>query len=364
MKHSDDHCRPAEVLIDAAALRHNLQQVRARCAGTPVMAVIKADAYGHGMDFAAEVLSDADEFGVSSMDDVHRLRHNNIDTPCTVLSANFDAEQLQQMRDLEVRPVIYEHSQIGLLENLPDSRAVSVWLKVDTGMGRLGFSLEQADSVLHRLNQASGVDQVGLMTHYANADRLNHPGTEIQLELFVALREELQFSEASIANSGGILAAAGIDCRVRPGVMLYGISPILNQPAQEFSLKPVMTFRSQLISIRDLPAGAAIGYGGSHVLSSDTRIGIIACGYGDGYPRHAASGTPVLVNGQEVELIGRVSMDMITVDLGQVDAAIGDTVVLWGADLPVETIAHSAGTIAYELCCGITSRVQRSHINL
>lgn len=356
--------RPAHVLIDTAALRHNLQRVRELCADAAIMAVIKADGYGHGLEVVAETLGDVDELGVNSMDDVRRLRAHGVTTRCCLLSASFDLAQLGQMQALDVRPTVYDHTQIALLEQLDEQLNVSIWLKVDTGMGRLGILPADLDAVVARLDRASGVRDISLMTHFANADRLNHPGTELQESLFNDLAHKFKYFELSIANSAGIIAQAGIlhrvpPHRVRPGIMLYGISPIVDKSADQLGLQPAMTFNSQLISVRHLSGGSALGYGSTHVLEQDSKIGVVACGYGDGYPRHAPSGTPVLVNGRIVPLVGRVSMDMITVALGDLAAAVGDPVTLWGVGNPIENVATAAGTIGYELCCGILPRVER-----
>ncbi len=311
------------------------------------------------MEVVADSLAGVDELGVNSMDDVRRLRAHGIKLRCCLLSANFDLAQLKQMHTMNVRPTIYDPVQIPLLEQLDRQHSLSIWVKVDTGMGRLGILPEQLGAAVDRLGNAEGVRDMSLMTHLANADRLNHPGTALQESLFNDLSTDFNYAELSIANSAGIFAQAGVNLRVRPGIMLYGISPIINQSAAQLGLKPAMTFNSRLISIKQLKAGSAVGYGSTYVLKQDSRIGVVACGYGDGYPRHAPNGTPVLVNGSIVPLAGTVSMDMITVDLGDLDASVGDAVTLWGEGNPVESVALAAGTIGYELCCGILPRVER-----
>ena len=198
------------------------------------------------------------------------------------------------------------------------------------------------------------------MTHLANADNADHPSNQAQIDAIIALSEQFEFEQLSIANSAGLINFKNSQAdQVRPGIMLYGISPIADKSASELGLKPVMTFKSKLISVKQLPAGSAVGYGSTYSLEVNSRIGVVACGYGDGYPRHAPSGTLVLVNGFYVPIIGRVSMDMITIDLGELPAQVGDEVILWGEDNPIEEVAASAGTIAYELCCGILPRVER-----
>jgi len=357
--------RPCWVTISQQALQHNLSQVKLFTPDAQVMAVIKADGYGHGMEVAAMSLVEADEFAINSLDDVVRLRRAGIDKPITMLSAILSGEQFESLADLGVRPVIYDWQQITILEKISSSVVLPVWVKVDTGMGRLGFMPEELPAVLARLKRCSVVSDVSLMTHLANADNAIHSLNPRQLTQFDSLCRSDVFTQTSILNSAGIVnfsEAAGD--MVRPGIMLYGISPLLmgNVPsgdALSLELKPVMNFKSRLLSVKTLDAGQSVGYGSSFVCSRPTTVGVVACGYGDGYPRHTQQGTPVLVNGMLAELIGRVSMDMLTVDITGLRAEVGDEVELWGDNLPVESIAEAAGTIAYELVCGITERVER-----
>jgi len=352
--------RAAHVLIDRDALAHNLERIKEMAPSARMMAVIKADGYGHGMELVADALQSADEFAVNSLDDVHRLRKHGVDKKLNVLSAVLTADELNQLPDLNVVPVIYDLAQLPIYEQVNDQLNLDVWLKVDTGMGRLGVLPEDMPFVYDRLSNIKGIDSIRLMTHLANADNANHPSNEKQIQEISSIAKEYNFDQVSILNSAGIVnfAQASESC-VRPGVMLYGISPTPDKSAQQLGLKPVMTFKSKLISVKRLPAGSPIGYGSSYTLDVESRIGVIACGYGDGYPRHAPSGTLIMVNGMYVPLIGRVSMDMIAVELGELAAQIGDEVILWGADNPIEGVAESAGTIAYELCCGILPRVER-----
>jgi len=328
------------------------------------MAVIKADAYGHDMGVAAECLHSAEEFAVSSLDDVARLRSLGIVKVITLLSASFDSDDLNSLITQNVRPSLYDYSQLALFENLPDNADLSIWLKVDTGMGRLGLSMEEIPGVLKRLSAVKGIRDISLMTHLPNADQFDHPSSQQQFDLFNILASEYSFKELSILNSAGVVNfSQNAQDIVRPGAMLYGFSPVAGTTADDLDLLPAMTFKSKLISVKHLPSGSTIGYGSSYVLTQDSKIGVVACGYGDGYPRHAKSGTPVSINGLLVPLIGRVSMDMITVDLteadGQIAAKVGDDVILWGEENPIEVVAEYAGTIAYELCCGILPRVER-----
>ncbi len=352
--------RAAHVVIDRVAMQHNLRQVRALTPNAKIMAVIKADGYGHSMEVVAHALNAADEFAVTALDDVKRLRSQGISKPLTMLSATFDVAQLNKMSAQSVRPVIYDLSQLTTLSQVSPNAELDIWLKIDTGMGRLGLCIEDAHRVATRLINQLGIRSVSAMTHLANADNPDHPSNQRQIKQFLKFAEGHGFSELSIMNSAGCVAFpdASRDI-VRPGVILYGISPQLGTSAADLSLKPAMTFKSKLISVKRLPVGSPIGYGSRYTLDTDSRIGVIACGYADGYPRHAPSGTLVLVNGMYVPLIGRVSMDLITVDLGELPVKVGDEAILWGENIPIENLAEACGTIAYELMCGVTQRVER-----
>ncbi|MBX2849509.1 MAG: alanine racemase [Acidiferrobacterales bacterium] len=353
--------RPARVHISTTALQHNIKQIRSLAPDANIMAVIKADGYGHGMETVAAAISDhVEEFAVNSLDDVLRLRNAGFDKQLTVLSASLDKTSLLKFTELNTRVTIYDLSQLSLLEQIADNQNLSIWLKVDTGMGRLGILPKEFDVVISRLLQIKGLADISLMTHLANADQAENPANFKQIKLFEELAAKHPFERLSILNSAGLISYAEYAMDIsRPGLSIYGISPTIGKSAEQLNFKPVMTFKSQLISIKRLSAGSAIGYGGTYVLDQDSRVGVIACGYGDGYPRHARNGTPVLVNGMLVPLIGRVSMDMICVDLGEIVAKVGDSVTLWGEANPIEVVADYAGTISYELCCGILPRVER-----
>ncbi len=348
------------MLIDQSAIRHNLEIVRKYTPGSKIMAVIKSDGYGHGMELAAIGLCAADEFAVTSLDDAKRLRENGLDKTITLLSATLSTNEFESLSSLNVRPTLFDYVQLELVSKLKLSQPISVWLKVDTGMGRLGVSISEVPSALELLRKNSSIKDISLMTHLANADVPEHPQNLQQISIFKGLLKQHSFYQVSILNSAGIIgnSEAALEV-VRPGVMLFGISPIQNKTSEDLKLKVAMTFKSELISIKQLLKGAGVGYGGDYKLEQNSTVGIVACGYGDGYPRHAPSGSVVLVNGEQVKLIGRVSMDMIAVDLTDINASVGDEVILWGKNNPVEKLARSAGTIAYELCCGISSRVER-----
>ena len=351
--------RRTEVSLDLAALRHNLQRLREAAPGSRVMAAIKANGYGHGLERVARSLVDVDALGVACVEEAVSLREAGIQTPITLLEGFFHTDELSLLCQYHLDCVIHHVHQIEVLEKQPLSSRLKVWLKVDSGMHRLGIPATDCIALWQRLNAIKGVEVIGLMTHLANADNLNDTTTEQQLALFNKSCGELP-GKRTIANSAGVLGWPQSHAEGnRPGISLYGVSPMIGGRGEQHGLRPVMTLRSELIAVNHLKQGDAIGYGGSWHCPEDMAVGVVAVGYGDGYPRHAESGTPVLINGQRVPLVGRVSMDMISVDLRSLpEAKIGDEVVLWGEGLPVEEIAERAATIPYELLCGVTGRVR------
>ncbi len=346
--------------IDLSALRHNLARVRAAAPRAKVMAIIKADAYGHGMLRVALALDAADAFGVARMEEALSLRVAGITQSIVLLEGVLDAAQFNAAAHQDLSIVVHHAAQVELIEHAAESLPpVKVWLKLDSGMHRLGFPPEEVPHIYQRLKHSRKIaGPLRFMTHLANADERGDPYTLRQLEVFKSALAELD-GEQSIANSAAILGWPQTHADwVRPGIMLYGVSPFLNDSSVAHDLRPVMTLSSHLIALRHNKKGDAIGYGGSYVCPRDMPVGVVAIGYGDGYPRHAVTGTPVLVNGRRVPLIGRVSMDMISVDLStQPQAQVGDAVVLWGEGLPVEEIARCASTIPYELLCSVARRV-------
>jgi alanine racemase len=351
--------RATRVEIDLGALRHNLTVARAAAPGSRVMAAIKANGYGHGLQRVARALAQADAFGVACINEALELRRSGIRQPIVLLEGFFHADELPLIGSNGLETVIHRPGQLEALEAYRGRPPLRVWIKVDSGMHRLGFPPETVAAVHARLLACAGVEFAGFVTHLANADDRQDPKTRSQLDTFAAATGGLP-GLRSIANSAGVLGwPASHGDWVRPGVMLYGVSPFCAGSGGQHDLRPVMTLRSELIAVNRLDAGATVGYGGSWRCPEAMPVGVVAVGYGDGYPRHAAPGTPVLVNGRRVPLIGRVSMDMITVDLrSQPDAAVGAPAVLWGDGLPVEQVADQAGTIAYELLCGVTQRVR------
>ena len=355
--------RAAQATINTSALTHNLQRVRDAAPRSRVLAVIKANGYGHGIECVAKALAEADALGVASLEEALQLRDAGIKSTIVLLEGMFEAAELGRIQLHQLQVVIHAQYQIDMLNALaeknPTGIKLTVWLKIDTGMHRLGFDPSQAGQVLQQLQANRLVSDIIAMTHLANADDLSDDTTPRQLLTFENTIGDTRLPQ-SIANSAGILgwpqSQADI---VRPGIMLYGVNPFIDGAAADYQLQPVMTLRSRLIAVNRFNKGDKVGYGGSWQCPEEMRVGVVAIGYGDGYPRHAPNGTPVLLNGQRVPLVGRVSMDMLTVDLrSQPNAQVGDEVVLWGDGLPVEQIASQAGTIAYELLCGVTQRVR------
>jgi alanine racemase len=347
--------------VDSAALRHNLSVVRKWAPQSRVMAVIKANAYGHGLVAVARALESADAFAVARVDEGLTLRRAGITTPTVLLEGIFDREQLDAAAAAGFELVVHTPEQIELLRTQnADGPRFKVWLKLDSGMNRLGFK-GAAFGAAHAALSALGAVRppVNLFTHLASADEPELPTTAEQLARFSAATRSLP-GERSIANSAGMLSFSDAQADwVRPGLLLYGVSPIAGAIGADYGLQAVMTLRSHVIALKDLEAGERVGYGGNWTAARPTRLAVAAVGYGDGYPRNMGSGTPVLVNGERAGLAGRVSMDMIGIDVTGLKRPpkLGDPVVLWGEGLPVEEIAVWADTIPYELVCGISQRV-------
>jgi len=351
------------VTIDAAALRNNLAVVRRFAPGARVIAAVKANAYGHGLIHAARALADADAFGVARVDEGLRLRAAGISHPIVVLEGVFGADQLDAAAAHDLQLIVHCVEQIAMLEQYPGAHRFTVWFKLDTGMNRLGFRSEEFESAHARLAKCATVRTLRLLTHLANAENAGGLETKLQLDRFRALSGSLRL-ERSIANSAGIIAWPDAHGEwVRPGLMLYGASPLAERSAADLGLLPAMTFATQVIAVRNVGQGEAIGYNGIWRAKRRTRIAVAAVGYGDGYPRCMHAGAPALINGREVSVVGRVSMDMTMLDATELpDVAVGDEVTLWGKGLPAERVASFADTIAYELFCRIAERVRREDV--
>ena len=349
--------RPITAIMDLSALRHNYGVAQRHARGAKALAVIKANAYGHGVERAARSLADADGYAVVELEAAVRLREAGCTQRIVLLEGFFERRELDVLVEHRLTSVIHSNEQIEMLAALPSSAMLAVFIKLDTGMKRLGFEAEKFGSVLSRMRAIAGVGAITVMSHFANAD--DERGIAWQLERFErALGDESL--PRSLANSAAILRYPESHAdMVRPGIMLYGCSPFAEHVGAELGLQPVMTLKSEIIAVRELAAADTVGYGGAFSAPGAMRIGVVACGYADGYPRHAPTGTPVLVGGTLTRTVGRVSMDMLCVDLSGIDDAhVGTPVVLWGAGNPVEHVARAAGTVGYELLCALAPRVR------
>ncbi|TWC41304.1 alanine racemase [Pseudomonas sp. SJZ079] len=357
--------RPLVASIDLSAIRHNYA-VAKRCApGRQAFAVVKANAYGHGArEVVAALHDEADGFAVASLEEAAEVRALHDEARILLLEGCFAAQEYQVAAQLGLDVVLHSAPQAQQLLAARLGRPLNVWLKLDSGMHRLGFSEAAVREWHARLCGTAQVAELNLLSHFACADERGSEMTEQQLEHFLSLLN-LDFAQRSLANSAAILTipAAHMDW-LRPGIMLYGASPFRELSAEVLGLKPVMSLTAELIAIREINVGEAVGYGASWVAARPSRIGTVSCGYADGYPRHAPSGTPLLVRGQRVPLVGRVSMDMLAVDLSDLaEAQVGDAVQVWGAQLPVDEVAQAAGTIGYELLSKVTPRVPRRYFS-
>ncbi len=363
--------RECSLTISRSALLNNVAVLRRYMPRARLLAMVKADAYGHGAEQISAWLADSvDGFGVAFLAEALALRAQGVRSPIAIMEGVFSADELAQAGAAELQIVVHSPEQVELLAGVGNNgHAMMIWLKVNTGMNRLGLSPVDALRAYQRLQGLALVSRIGLMTHFAAADELDNMLTDAQIGRFRALHEALNREQGSVlsdslANSAAILAWPETTGEwMRPGIALYGSSPFVDQSADFFGLQPVMTMRSRVIAIQSVAAGETVGYGATWTAQQPTQIAVIAAGYGDGYPRHARAGTPVLVNGQRCTLVGRVSMDMITVDLGDVAAVVGDEVVLWGEGLDIDEVARSAGTIGYELFCRLTQRPLRHYVD-
>lgn len=362
--------RPLVAEINLAALRHNYQLALNQSPTASALAVVKANAYGHGAVEVAKALADlAPAFAVACIEEAEQLRAAGIKQPITLIEGFFEASELPIIFANNYQPLIHSHWQIKvlvqyLIHNPTPAASLNIWLKVDTGMHRLGFTPTETVSAYQQLKALLAINQITLTSHFACADDLANLATLKQLAVFKDLQQQLN-CPISIANSPATLgwpaAQAGY---LRPGIMLYGASPFAAGHVLGDQLQTVMTLKTQLISVNDLPAGEGVGYGARFFTQKTTRIGVAACGYGDGYPRQALDGTPIIVNGIKCSLAGRVSMDMMTLDLNHCpNAKIGDEVLLWGESLPVNEVANYCDTISYTLLTGLLPRVKRIYLN-
>jgi len=354
--------RPIEARIDLAALRHNYLVAKRRIAGqrAKAWAVVKADAYGHGLLRTAAALTDVvDGFALLDIEAAVALRDAGFSQPILLLEGFFDAADIAVCGEYGLIPSVHRSEQLQMIAAAALPQPLPIYLKLNTGMNRLGFTLAQLPAVRSALAQSTAIGTITLMAHFAEAD--GERGVAWQLDTFNAMRALWPAgTPVSLANSAAILRhPQTAHDWVRPGIMLYGASPFADESAASFDLKPVMTLSSRILGVQQIAIGERVGYGGTFVAQRPTRLGIVACGYADGYPRHAPSGTPILVAGQRSTTLGRVSMDMLACDLTDLPAAgVDSPVVLWGEGLPADEVAAAAGTISYEMFCALARRVK------
>ena len=351
--------RPLVAITDMSAMRSNLALARTMMPGARVWAVVKADAYGHGLGNAFKAFEQADGLSLVELDRAIMLRELGWQKPLMMMEGMFSFDEVDTFQRYQLQPVIHNQAQLDMLQHASGA-PLHVHLKVNSGMNRLGFAPAQVQQAYQRLQAMPVVSGISLLTHFANAENPSASLTpQLQLQRFQECTEGIT-AELSLSNSAAVLLRSQIQCDwIRPGVMLYGGTPGA-ATAQSFGLKPAMTLQSELISVQQLQPGDSVGYGSVFTADKAMRIGIVACGYADGYPRHAPTGTPILVNGVRTRVLGRVSMDMLSVDLSEIlDAEIGSKVILWGDGLPIDEVAAAAGTIGYELMCAVAPRVRR-----
>ncbi len=357
--------RPIQARIDLSALRHNylIAKKHASAAGKParVWAVVKADAYGHGLQRVADALADiADGFALLDLEAAVSLRDAGFRQPILLLEGFFDPTDLAACAEYQLIPAVHRLEQLQMIRDAALPVRLPIYLKLNTGMNRMGFAPEQIPALRNELALSSAIASITLMMHFAEAD--GGRGIAWQMERFEQVRRNWPGAKdfpVSMANSAALLRhPQTVHNWVRPGIMLYGASPFADEEAMSLELKPVMTLSSRILAIQDIPVGERVGYGGTFLADRPTRVGIVACGYADGYPRHAPSGTPILVEGLRTETLGRVSMDMLACDLTDLPvASVGSPVVLWGEGLPADEVAAAAGTISYEMFCALARRV-------
>ncbi|MXV05461.1 alanine racemase [Enterobacter sp. ABFQC] len=357
--------KTATAVISRRALRHNLQQVRRMAPHSRLIAVIKANAYGHGALETALALKDADGYGVARLPEALALRQAEISKPILLLEGFLSKDELPLLAKHHFETVVHNIEQLSALEQTVLTYPITVWMKLDTGMHRLGIRPDLAEEFYRRLSNCSNVVQpVNIMSHLSCADEPESDATRCQLDCFDAFVQGKPGAQSITASSGILLWPQAHRSQVRPGIIIYGVSPIATQDAANLGFEPCMTLTSCLIAVREHKAGESVGYGATWTSPRNTCLGVVAMGYGDGYPRSAPHGTPVLINGREVPLVGRVSMDMMTVDLGP-DALdqVGDQVIFWSKELPVERIARHTGIGAGELITRLTQRTALEYVD-
>jgi len=358
--------RPTQAVINLQHLQDNYQLAKGY--SQKAYAVIKADAYGHGLIPVAQALTEADGFAVACMDEALQLRHQGISKPILVLEGGYDEEEWLAAIEHNIEMVLHHQSQLAILLTESHFKKIKLWLKVDTGMNRLGFRLNECPEIFQQCRHA-GLNIKVLMSHFACADDLCQEKTLDQFQLLdeILLQQKAFWPQLILSsnNSAAIVGWPEVSDNIsRPGIMLYGSSPLIKKDKHEHLLKPVMTLTSKIIASHTIKAGESIGYGDSWIADKTTRIGIVAIGYGDGYPRSAPTGTPVYCQGKRLQTLGRVSMDMLCIDISeQADIDIGNEVELWGEHINANEVANLCNTISYELFCQLTPRVKRIYKN-
>ncbi|HJV75224.1 MAG TPA: alanine racemase [Noviherbaspirillum sp.] len=351
--------RPLVATIDLAAMQHNLAIAKKHTPHSNIWAVVKANAYGHGLMRGMRAFKEADGLALIEVDNAIRLREMGWQKPILLLEGFFDASDLPIVAAHQLQVAVHSIEQIEMLEQAALAAPIDVHLKMNTGMNRLGFTPDDFRAAHERLRNISTVRRISMMSHFANADEPANAGLPMQeqIQRFQSATAGL-VGERSMSNSAAVLTRPELAADwVRPGIMLYGGTPG-GETAETFGLKPAMTLESEIIGIQHIGAGEAVGYGSRFIAQRPMTVGVVACGYADGYPRHAPNGTPVLVNGARTGLVGRVSMDMLSVDMTDIPGAgIGSKVVLWGNGMPIDEVATAAGTIGYELMCALAPRV-------
>ena len=354
--------RSAYALIQLDHLAHNLQLLRSYTQDAKIISVVKADAYGHGLARSAQALSQSDAFAVACVDEALALRSTGILHPIICLQGFKNVKELQQIVDANIQTVVHSPHQVKILRSYGLKQSIQVWLKIDTGMGRLGFVAAQAEEFFEQLRQINNISKIRLMTHFANADILDDIKMEKQRHCFEKITQKYPECECSAANSAASIAySKTLYDWVRPGLCLYGVSPFQSHQSHPdlTDFKPVMSVHAPIISIKEMVKGDTIGYGGTYTCPHDMRVAVIAMGYADGYPRNLHREANVSIHGNLAPIIGRVSMDMITVDVSNVDVEIGDEAELWGQDISVHEVANAANMLSYELLCSIADHVHR-----
>ena len=348
--------RPLYAQLCLPALRANLARARELAPGTQLLAVVKANAYGHGLMRLLPALADADGLALLELDAAIALRAAHYTRRILLLEGFFAPDELPEVAARRLAVVVHSEEQVRMLELARLDRSLEVFVKVNTGMNRLGIAPGDVVRTVERLNNCESVAVLRLMTHFARADE--DDGLKEPIAVFTAACRGMPYPR-SLANSAGVVRYADVGGDIiRPGIMLYGATPFPLESAAAIGVRPVMTLRSEIIAVQTLRPNDSVGYGGTYTASRERRIGVVACGYADGYPRLAPNGTPVLVCGKKVRIAGRVSMDMITVDITDVpEAGVGSPVVLWGEGLPVDDVASAASTVGYELLCAVAPRV-------